>query len=369
MSRSFQNSRLAERVLVRYVLGADKATTPEGAKSLFDRYRKEHPATKKRPEDFYEKPEKDTAKKEVSKTPIKPAKSLFSPDMIKGLPESIEQKEKDPDKLFKAAEQAHQQQLKWLNQGEGLDKAIKGTVVRMDKGADANVDYDKPGPIIVIGPMKKQARAKEKVEADFGGDWSKLGDVVRASVAVDSLDDLDNVMSELKKTGLKLARPPKDRFAKPTEVGYRDVLMNVTYPNGHIGELQLHLKPVLKAKEAGHKFYEEVRTIESKAKKEGRKKLTDEEEATVQEANKKMKALYDKAFEDATSGKQAKTAASSSAKYYEYKDLPAYREPKEFPVVVTPKGENVIYTLEEFFRLAEAITKAEFDKLVKAQKK
>lgn len=236
-----QNSRLAERVFVRYVLGADKAKTPEGAKAMFERYRKEHPETKKKPQDFYEKPEEGEAKKEETApaTPAKPTKPLFSPDMTKGLGDIVEQKEKDPDKLFKAAAVAHQQQLKWLNQGEGLDKTIKGSVVRIDKG-DGEPDYSKPGPIIVIGPMKKQERAKEKVDADYGGDWSQLGDAVRASVAVDSLDDLDNVMTELKKSGLKLARQPKDRFAKPTDVNYRDVLMNVEYPNGHIGELQLH---------------------------------------------------------------------------------------------------------------------------------
>ena len=81
-----------------------------------------------------------------------------------------------------------------------------------------------------------------------------------------------------------------------------------------------------------------------------------------------MKALYDKAYDEATGSTQTKTAASGT-KYYEYKDLPAYRDVKKFPIIVSPKGETVCYTLENFFQQASPITKAEFDKLVKAQKK
>lgn len=370
-------STMADAVVRRF-LAADTSPTQEGAKRMFERYKDEHPQTRKSPADFYEKPEgSEGGKKEEAKGgKPKERKPLFNADDMKGLSDSVKQKETDPDKLFEAAKVAHEQQLDMLDRDSGLDKAIGAKVVRGDKGDKGSIDYDKPGPVILIGPPKKRDRSKEKVDADFGGDWSRLGDVVRASVAVDSYDQLEDVMGKLRKSGLKLARKPKDRFAKPTEAGYRDVLISVEYPNGHVGELQLHLKPILKAKDEGHKFYEEVRSIEAKAKKEGRETLTDEEQAEVEKANKAMKDLYDKAWQKATGEGPDRTKnarwwvrMAADTKYYEFKDLPAFWVTKKFPKVVRPKGEETEYNLEEFFREARPISAKDFETLKKSQNK
>lgn len=348
--------RLAHKVAARFVR-AREFSSPEALKE----YLKAHPNADKS-KHTVKKPEKAPAKAESPKS-----KGLFPADEVAKLPDSAAQPTKSPDKLFKEAKKAHQHQLQWLNQGKGLDSVIGASVIRADKGDP--IDFDQKGPVILIGPMKKQERAKEKVEADFGGDWSKLSDIVRASVAVDSFDDLEGVVKTLKERGLKLARKPKDRFAKPTSAGYRDILMNVTYPNGHVGELQLHLKSVLKAKDAGHKLYEDVRSIEAAAKKEGRDTLTEEEQKTVDEANRKMRELYEKAWNKATTKKTAMDKTAASTKYYEYKDLPAYQEHRKFPKVVTPTGERTVYELEDFYTEASPISKSEFEKLKGKTKK
>jgi len=360
--RAFQDAILVRRLIARMRTSMEHSS-PEAMKE----YLHEHPGADKSNHHVRKKDEKSKAKEETSSSPGRKSKDLFSKEEIDKLPEKAKQPTGDIKKIYEQAHVAHEKQLDMLNRGKGLDKEIGGTVIRGDKGE--KVDFDKPGPVILIGPLKKEDRVNEKVTSDYGGDYSQIRDIVRASVAVDSMDQLEDVVSKLKKAGLKLAKKPNDRFAKPTEAGYRDLMMNVEYPNGHIGELQLHLKGVLKAKDAGHKFYEEVRTIEANAKKDGRTTLTDEETKKINEANHKMQGLYQQAWDTATKGpdktKNAmmRAATTSGVKYYEYQGLPAYWEPKKFPRLVTPKGERVIYELQKFFQEANPISEQDFHSL------
>lgn len=338
---------------------SNTSPTPEGAKSLFQKYKERHPGTKKSPQDFF-----DPSK------PSKPSKAAPKGGLVsskeKKLPKVVSQKVKTQKEVFEAAKVAHESQLDWLDRGKGIDQALGTKAVRGDKGEEP--DFSKPGPVVAIGPLKGEKRSKEKVSADYGGDWSRLTDVVRASIAVDKVEDLHDVVGRLRKSGMKVVAQPKDRFQEPTEAGYRDLMFRVEYPNGHIGELQLHLKPILLAKSRGHKFYEEVRTIEDKAKKEGRKTLTEEEEAIVQKANIAMKKLYDEAWSKATSAPAAsstKKKASRSSSYYLYGDQPARWDPMKFPVQVVKGKDVVIYDLQKFFREAQPISQAAFQQLLK----
>lgn len=344
---------------------AREFSSPEALKN----YLKEHPKAD---------PKNHTVKKPGPKpaaptqSPERPSKRLFT-EAEEKLPEVARQPQKDPTELFKKAEEAHEQQLDLLNRGKGLDSVLKARVVRGDK--KEKPDLDAPGPVVVIGPMKNQARSEEKVKADFGGDWSRLNDVVRASVAVDSMEDVEGVMAELRKKGVKLARKPKDRFSSPTSAGYRDAMFNVVYPNGHVGEIQVHLKGILKAKDAGHKFYEEVRSISAKAKEAGRETLTEEEQKIVDEANEKMKDLYQKAWESSTKKsekvpkprpeKPGKKAADRVAAtfYYDFNGIPAKVDARRFPTKYTPGGLVVEYDLQKFFAEATPITKSVYEAL------
>lgn len=335
------------------------ATTPDGAKRLFEKYKEEHPNTKLGPKDFLDTSGKGKEKKEESGKSTQGGKFFAN---VKA-PAYAKQKIKDPEKLFAQAKETHEKQLDWLNRGKGIDSVIGATVVRGDQKGEKETDpLSKKGPVIMIGPMKKRERSEEKVKANYGGDWSRLNDIVRASIAVDSFKDIDSVVKALEKSGITLAEMPDDRFAKPTEAGYRDLALKVKYDNGHVGELQIHIKSIIKAKKEGHKLYEKTRSISAKAKEEGREELTDEEQKIVDEANSKMKALYDKAWKEATMEKTSSKQASSP-KYYKYEGFPAIWENKKFPKVHWVKGLETHYDLEKFFREAVPVSKSEFEKL------
>jgi len=301
-----------------------------------------------------EKAKKETGQVDVGQDAV-PAGGFFEP-VEKSLPEKAFQSVETKEELYEQAEEAQEEMLDWLDRGSGMDKEL----------GLRNTEYDveefkKPGRLLLLAPLKGEDRATQKVNADMGGDWSQLTDVVRASIAVDSIDEIPEVLAELRKSGMKLARKPKDRFANPTDVGYRDILMNVVYPNGHVGELQVHLKPVLVAKDVGHGYYEEAREIEDNAKIEGRTVLTDEEQAVVDEANRKMRALYDRAWKKAigrTAGMGRK--AAGKVMHFMFEDNPAKLVRNEILMVLVGRRFKRLYDFERFHREAEPITEKRY---------
>jgi hypothetical protein len=119
----------------------------------------------------------------------------------------------------------------------------------------------RPGIHGAMGDPKDGVRILEKALHDYDGQSSKVKDAVRATIAVDSLKDIKTVVDTIKKHYTVVRE--SDRFSKPVLGGYRDYLINVKLPNGLIGEIQLHGKPMLEAKEkrGGHKIYEQIRTL------------------------------------------------------------------------------------------------------------
>eukprot|EP00948_MAST-09A_sp_MAST-9A-sp1_P001520 g1520.t1 len=86
-----------------------------------------------------------------------------------------------------------------------------------------------PYTTITLTSLKKIERARSKVANEYNGDCSKLVDIVRASIIVDTEQELDLVakyFAENKSAGGKVIRF-KNRFASPLWNGYRDALYNV----------------------------------------------------------------------------------------------------------------------------------------------
>lgn len=111
-----------------------------------------------------------------------------------------------------------------------------------------------------LGPIKSGQRIIEKAVIEEQGDLGVIRDVVRGIVAVDSVKDVDATASAIR-SSFDIVRE-KNRFADPLDTGYRDMLFNVRMSNGLVGELQLHVKPLLQAKEhGGHQLYERLRTL------------------------------------------------------------------------------------------------------------
>ena len=203
----------------------------------------------------------------------------------------VKQPSSNIDELYKAAEEAHQELTTLSN-----------------KIANGN-----NGEAMVPG-LKGRPRAMEKADADYGGDAGRLVDLARSSVVFDTVDDLKKGLTKLEGS-VDIVRK-KDRFATPTAEGYRDVTLNVRMSNGHIAEVQLHLRSVLDVKNGpGHKLYEEARSIKALASKEGRD-LTAAETKRIAEIADESKKLYGDAFEVGTTGakRQADNAPTDETK-------------------------------------------------------
>ena len=221
---------------------------------------------------------------------------LFPAADVANLPKVAPQPFKDQAALYKASGEALDHLKTWLDRGKGVCSQM-GFQTMTCSPEDA--DMTKPGGMLFIAPLKGEKRAKEKVEADYGGDWSQLRDVVRCSVAVDTMDDIQDALKQLKASGMELAQQPKDRFNKPLPVGYRDLLMNVRFPNGTIGEVQIHLKSMLVAKGEGHKPYEVMRSVDAKPDAD----KSDTDRKAWQDAFDDSKRIYGEAWKKAAGPK------------------------------------------------------------------
>lgn len=125
--------------------------------------------------------------------------------------------------------------------------------------------------------LKKLRRANDKIDADYDGDASRLVDVAGAYIQFDKVKDVYAALAVLKdEPNLEIVKF-KDRFAKPTESGYRDLQMSVRMSNGHIAELRLHLKSLDEITKYEHAHYEVRRDLEAIANDENRPMTTEEE--------------------------------------------------------------------------------------------
>ncbi len=231
---------------------------------------------------------------------------LFDHAEVSSLPPKAKQPFADKDALYKASGEALDHLKDWLNRGKGVCDQMGFQTM---SGGMESVDWTKPGGMLFIAPLKGEKRAGEKVEADYGGDWSQLKDTVRCSLAVDTMDDLVGALDQLKKSGLVLAQQPKDRFAKPLPEGYRDLMLSVKFPNGLIGEVQVHLKQMLEAKEQGHKPYEVMRKIDAKPRAE----WSEEDGQAWQAAFDQSSQIYGSAWAKAGAAKGAPSGAGAGA--------------------------------------------------------
>ena len=161
---------------------------------------------------------------------------------------------------------------------------------------------DGPEPEAQQGDVKSLDRAVKKALGKDNGDARNVRDVVRNSIAVDNVEDLDRaivaVTETMKEQGVEIATAD-NRFAKPLPSGYRDMQLTVRLPNGAIGEVQVHVKPMLAAKNGkGHVLFERQRTIiEQGLNRPGGN--TPEELAEIDSLNAESRGLYEAAWKKA----------------------------------------------------------------------
>ncbi|MFH1984760.1 MAG: hypothetical protein ABIL58_23210 [Pseudomonadota bacterium] len=121
------------------------------------------------------------------------------------------------------------------------------------------------GKLMLRPGLKGKKRAGEKVANDYGGVAARLTDIVGGMIIFDTVEQVAAAYRMI------VADPAvykaKNRFEKPTDDGYMDVLFAASV-GGHLCELQLNTEAILTAKEKGlgHKIYEVKRQIDSIAK-------------------------------------------------------------------------------------------------------
>jgi hypothetical protein len=210
--------------------------------------------------------EADLKAKELAKAVIDPKDPKYV-----GLPPKAEQPSNDKWELINLSKEGLDQLKDWLNRGKGI--ASKAGCKTMTKGPNevTSEEWQEPGGMLFIAKLKTEGRkgmyrAEQKV-AGYGGNWNRLTDIVRCTIAVDSLDDMHKIMKSLDASGMKVAQTPKNRFLKPTDEGYMDVNLVVTLDNGTHAEVQLNVKDMMRAKNDGHHYYEITRVIDEKYEK------------------------------------------------------------------------------------------------------
>ena len=150
------------------------------------------------------------------------------------------------------------------------------------------------GEALIPKTLKTRDRAMEKIAADYAGDAARITDLARSSVIFKTEEQVLQALKMLQ-DNMNVIRI-KNRFQSPVN-GYRDVLLNVLMPNGHIAEVQLHLRSILETKyKYGDEIYREIRTIEADAEQE-RRDITSNEAKRIEQLRSQAKELYDRAFE------------------------------------------------------------------------
>ena len=143
--------------------------------------------------------------------------------------------------------------------------------------------------------IKSDGRMIEKAYDDYGEkgriNFDRVRDGIRRSIIESDpvklrqiVESIDNEFQTMKVV---------NRFKTPTD-GYRDIQINVRMKNGSIGEFQIQVPEIAKAKESLHVLYERQRQLDGIANK---RKLTTNEKKERNLLKNTMQEKYVKAWE------------------------------------------------------------------------
>lgn len=144
-----------------------------------------------------------------------------------------------------------------------------------------------------LAALKGTERSVDKVLVDYGGDASRIKDILRGTIEVRDIQQARQVIDALHQrfnVQEKGKRNLLDPSAQPAD-GYRDAKFNVDL-GGHTAEIQVNLPAMLAAKKEVHALYALREKLTREAKDRG--DLTLPQEVTA--LNAKMRAVYDAAW-------------------------------------------------------------------------
>jgi hypothetical protein len=145
---------------------------------------------------------------------------------------------------------------------------------------------------------KKLQRFIDKV-LEYKGNGAKAVDLAAGTIFVDRIEDAYATLPRiLAHDGFQVVRF-KDRIAKPQDSGYRDLLLNVRMPDGHVAELKVQINDIDRINAREHPMYEIRRNIESRARRERvngePRPYTADERALIDNALLRSRSLFDPA--------------------------------------------------------------------------
>jgi len=184
----------------------------------------------------------------------------------------------------------------------------------------------------MLADVKGVGRAAEKMVLEKGYsyrdligarqfDASKMRDLLRATVVVESYSDVDVVVAAIKaRFAIEIDKKNgeeryKDRVANPTSEGYRDVMLNVVLKDGTIAEIQINIPAMLAAKDLGHDLHERARVLRN-------------DDPLKAELDDAQKALYAPAYQASTRSTPHSLENSASVLGNKYPRVPI-SEPSE----------------------------------------
>jgi len=110
------------------------------------------------------------------------------------------------------------------------------------------------GGLYKPGPIKGGKRAISKIISDYNGDISRIRDLVRATIVVDTPEQAALAITEIRNRMTVLDSGFRN-LLDPSKVdvrgGYRDVKMNIQL-NGHIVEMQISIPEIMAVKKVRH---------------------------------------------------------------------------------------------------------------------
>lgn len=185
----------------------------------------------------------------------------------------------------------------------------KAETVKGSFDSTAKSIADDIGADVKFSDVKGAARATEKIIGDYLGDASKIKDLVRGTIVVDRLDQIETAVAAINQrfNVLKSGQRNLLDVKAKTRDGYRDAKFNVDV-DGVTAEIQVNIPEMVQAKKDLHDVYKTRENLERTMRKNGQ---TPEGVAEVNRLDAKMKERYDRAWEDFL--KRSKTARDTSA--------------------------------------------------------
>jgi len=151
--------------------------------------------------------------------------------------------------------------------------------------------------------IKGRERSAEKYREVLkeGGEEPKeaLKDTLRASFVIETPEQGRKLRGLISRRFPRIVEE-KNRFKKPLKNEYSDVLLHVDLGNGLFGEIQVHVREMLDAKQISHAYYERQRTLDALDKR------TPEQDRELLRMDSEQKKLH-------TAAKRAFTRRTNSS--------------------------------------------------------